>query len=140
MPGTLHVLKRSSLVGTLSGGLFSFSKIKEICIRTGQKSNQLGNSGWNDCLQDTQGFYCFFVLHGVGMGRRALSNVSKHCAVMLHPCEETFAESQVKIPKYVWLRKRKEKLPWAGLQSCITGVSLHSFFPEAANTGQPKRM
>lgn len=36
--GTLHVLKRSSLVGSLLGGLFSFSKKKAICIRTEERT------------------------------------------------------------------------------------------------------
>lgn len=35
--GTLHVLKRSSLVSSLLGGLFSFSKKNASCTRTGER-------------------------------------------------------------------------------------------------------
>ena len=38
MTGTLHVWKRSSRVGSLLGGLFSFSKKTAICTRTGERT------------------------------------------------------------------------------------------------------
>ena len=39
--GTLRVWKRSSLVGSLLGGLFSFSKKNAICTRTGENASLL---------------------------------------------------------------------------------------------------